>query len=230
MTLSELFQALLNEKYIQLEEETASYNCHMHSGTLYIFFEWSNGKTDWYNNLDFPAKPYRNMENRWYAHRGFLRVWKVIEDHLRPYIMDPSVKKIVIGGYSHGAAIALLCHEFCMFNRRDLENRIFGYGFGCPRVLHGHLTRQVKKRFRHFFVIRNGRDIVTHVPPALFGFRHVGEMIVIGRDSRLCPVDAHRPENYTAALMSSPAGKMRVDCPYQKSDNGAHCNDNTCRM
>ena len=56
-----------------------------------------------------------NMKIKWRCHRGFLRVWKTI----KPYIEQidfSKAKKIVVVGYSHGAAIATLCHEYIWFN------------------------------------------------------------------------------------------------------------------
>lgn len=198
--LSEFFQDVLNAKYIHLEEETASY-CYSKDGKiLTIYFEWSNGKTDWKNNFDFPAKPYRDMADKWYAHRGFLKVWKVIEPHLEDVINDPDVTAINILGYSHGAAIALLCHEYCKFNRPDCV--IFGLGFGCPRVIWGFPNKTVRKRFEGFFVIRNKRDIVTHVPPAILGYRHPCGIIKVSDGTKTNSVTDHYPQEYTKALIS----------------------------
>ena len=196
--LKELYEKILNARYIHIDQETASYIYGIEGNTLYILFEWSNGKTDWFNNFDFPARPYRDMHDKWYAHRGFMRVWKVIEPNIKDVICDQTIKKIIIGGYSHGAAIALLCHEYCKFNRPDAD--ISGYGYGCPRVVWGFLRKAVKKRFEGFTVIRNGRDIVTFVPPAILGYRHIGNLIEIGKDADYNPIDAHRPENYIKEL------------------------------
>ena len=198
--LLELFNDVLNVKYKTIPKTGASFYYEMRGSTLYIFFEHSNGTVDWRNNFDFPAKAYREMENRWYVHRGFLRVWKSARDCLKAQIFNSRVSGIVIVGYSHGAALALLCHEFCVYNRPDIEERIYGYGFGCPRVVHGCLKRKICERFRHFYVIRNCRDIVTHVPPILFGFRHVGNIIHIGKNAKYGPVNSHRPENYLEQL------------------------------
>lgn len=197
MNIRKLYENTLIARYTHLEEETASFCKQRVSDTLYIYFEGSNGRTDWKNNFDFPVKPYRDMKDKWYAHRGFLRVWKAIETHLKESIMNPIVKRIIISGFSHGAAIALLCHEYCKFNRPDAA--VFGYAFGCPRVAWGFLQKEVKRRFEDFTVIRNGRDIVTHVPPALFGFRHVGQMLQIGK-GKYRQVESHYPENYLKEL------------------------------
>lgn len=198
--LLNLFNQVLNVKYTTIPGSEASFFYEKRGNVLYIFFEHSNGIIDWRNNFDFPAKPYREMENKWYVHRGFLRVWKSAKQYLKAQICNPNVKGIVIVGYSHGAALALLCHEFCVYNRPDIAGNIFGYGFGCPRVVYGCLRRNICERFKNFYVIRNCRDIVTHVPPMLFGFRHVGNIIHIGKNANYGPVDSHRPENYMKQL------------------------------
>lgn len=193
MNSHDLFQKIMSMEYTHLEND-ASFAYEKTNDTLYIYFEWSNGDTDWKNNFDFPAKPYRDMEHKWYAHRGFLRVWKIIEPHLQNIICDPSVKHIVIGGYSHGAAIALLCHEYCKFNRPDIP--IHSYGFGAPRVVWGFLRKPVKSRFDGFTVVRNGCDLITHVPPAILGYRHAGAILKIGRGKHYKPIEAHYADKY----------------------------------
>ena len=197
--LSEIYKSVLNTKYTHLEEETASFWYKKEGHTLLIRFQWSNGKTDWRNNFDFPAKPYRHMENMWFAHRGFLKVWKVIEPHLAYAIDDPDINAIEIAGYSHGAAIALLCHEYCAFNRPDCK--VVGYGFGCPRVIWGFLQKNVRERLKGFMVIRNKDDIVTHVPPAVLGYRHPDRMLTIDDGVPCNGIDAHRKEGYVASLI-----------------------------
>ena len=199
--LTRIFKSVLRADYTHLEKETASfaykYAEHEILGKqLTIFFEKSNGLIDWKNNFDFPAKPYRDMEDKWYAHRGFLRVWKVIEPHLKEAIMNPEVRIINIYGYSHGAALALLCHEYCKYHRPDIV--VYGYGFGSPRVIWGFPNKRVKERFKGFVVIRNKRDIVTHLPPAIFGFKHCN-VKTIGKGKYNC-IDAHKPLSYIFAL------------------------------
>ena len=197
--LSDIFSSVLDAKYTHLEEETASYWYSKEGNTLTIYFEWSNGKTDWRNNLDFPIKPYRDMANKWYAHRGFLKVWKAIEPHLEDIIKNSYVEVINIAGYSHGAAIALLCYEYCKFNRPDCE--VMGIGFGCPRVIWGFPKKPVRERLKGFLMVRNKKDIVTHVPPAIFGYRHPYYVLKTDDGRRTNSVIAHTPEEYTKALI-----------------------------
>ena len=192
---AQLFERVLTAPYIHLEGG-ASYFVEREGPALRLLFEGSNGRLDWRNNFDFPAKPYRDMADRWYAHRGFLRVWKEIEPHVADMIADPTVTVIYVAGYSHGAAIALLCHEYVRFHRPDVL--LLGIGYGCPRVVWGWLPKRVRDRFKCFFVIRNGRDLVTHVPPALLGYRHAGLLVEMGHSVGL--IRDHYPEAYKAAL------------------------------
>lgn len=198
--LFELFVRTVEGKYIQLKENAASYRTEQKGHTLFLFFEKSNGAVDWRNNFDFPAKPYREMTDLWFVHRGFLRVFKSIEPHIASLVADPNIQEIIISGYSHGAALALLCHEYCVYHRPDIKAKIRGYGFGCPRVIWGPCNDTMKARFENFCVIRNGNDLVTHLPPVIFGFRHVGKMIKIGKGQGYGPIDAHRPGNYLYEL------------------------------
>ena len=200
MKLYRLFRRTLSAPYFQIKENAASYYVQREGSTLYLLFEKSNGATDWKNNLDFPAKPYHNMDGTWFVHRGFLRVFKTIEPFIAPAVADKNVRRIVISGYSHGAALALLCHEYCVFNRPDIADAVFGFGFGCPRVVWGMLKKSVKKRFENFTVVRCKNDLVTHLPPWFFGYRHLGKLLQIGRGRRLGGVDSHRPEYYLEEL------------------------------
>lgn len=193
--LLEKFNECLKAKYIHTEND-GSYAVARSGDKLTLLFEWSNGKRDWLNNFDFPAKPYRDMKNLWFCHRGFLKVWKSIEPHLKDYIFDLTVTEIDIVGYSHGGAIAQLCFEYVKFNRPDVE--VTGYGFGSPRVLWGLARKAVKSRFEGFKVIRNGKDIVTYLPPVLLGFHHVCEVVRVGESEGL--IKDHYPERYKEAL------------------------------
>ena len=189
------FLDCLNATYTSVENN-GDFSIVHNGNKLTIYFEWSDGATDWKNNFNFPAKPYRRMKDLWFCHRGFLKVWKSIEPYVENYILDETVKEIEIIGYSHGGAIAQLCYEYVKFNRPDVE--VTGFGFGAPRVFWGFACKRVKARFEDFMVIRNGHDIVTHLPPILFGFRHLGRVFKIGKSAG--PIKDHYPEKYLLAL------------------------------
>ncbi|MBQ2766350.1 MAG: lipase family protein [Clostridia bacterium] len=200
MNLYDLFSMCLSIPYLQTGG-SANYAVHREGRVLYIFFEASSGSNDWRINFNFPAKAYKRMgQPVWFAHRGFLDTWKEIEPVLADKIADRTVKKLVITGYSHGAALAMLCHEYVWYNRPDLRQTLDGYGFGSPRVFWGIKNAELSRRWERFHVIRNIDDIVTHLPPAALGYRHVGTMIKLGGSGKYSPVDAHRPENILREL------------------------------
>ena len=199
--LSLLFQKCLYGPFIHAEN-SADYYIERERDRLYLFLECSSGEEDWKNNFDFPAAPYKRMESEvWFCHRGFLRVWKSIEDEISTVLSDANVHSIVISGYSHGAALGTLCHEYVWYNRPDLRDNIRSFGFGAPRVIWGLPSRSVRERFSGYTMIRNVNDIVTHLPPKLFGYTHVGELISIGERGKYSGIDAHRPENILRELI-----------------------------
>ncbi len=200
MELYELFLQCITIPYKKVGA-SANYAIKRKQNTLYIFFEDSDGINDWKINLNFPVKPYSKMCDKvWFAHRGFLKVWKEIEPEIQGDISDKSVEEIIITGYSHGAAIALLCHEYVWYCRPDLRKSIRGYGFGCPRVFWGIAAKALMCRWENFLVIRNIDDIVTHLPPAIFGYRHVGAILEIGKKGKYSPFSAHLAENILKEL------------------------------
>ena len=197
--LYKLFLKCLNIPYASVEN-SGDVALEAIGNRLYIYFEHSDGAQDWQNNFDFVATPYKNMEGNWQAHGGFVKVWKSIEDYIAPQVSDEKYKKITIVGYSHGAALAVLCHEYAYYHRPDIRQNIFGYGFGCPRVIFGRMSEEHEKIWENFTVIRNIDDMVTHLPPSILGFFHVGSMLEIGEEGKYSRVDAHRPENILREL------------------------------
>ena len=196
MSLYELFKECLEIPYTRVDN-SGDYAIKRIGNTLYIYLEKSNGREDWKNNFDFPAKPYKDMDGKlWFAHSGFLKVWKSIEPHIAESVSDMDIEGVVTVGYSHGGGLAVLCHEYIWYNRPDIRDNIYGYGFGSPRVIWGVKKREHDIRWENFTVIRNIDDVVTHAPPALFGYFHVGRIFEIGSKGKYSSIDAHRPESY----------------------------------
>lgn len=203
--MKDLFKRCLKAKYISTSKN-GNYAIEVEGDTLYLLFQWSKGFWDWVHNFLFPAKPYKRMSCFWFCHRGFLKVWKAMRDEIEAYVKEtlsknPDVKNIVCIGYSHGGALALFATE-------DMEYlygssyEVKGYGFGAPRVIWGFLPETVKNRLRAFVVIRNIPDIVTHLPPVLFGFRHVASPLRIGERGKYSPIKAHYNSAYIAEMKS----------------------------
>lgn len=195
------FLKCLNAKYIHVDNDgDYAFEESRDGKTLYLLFQWTRTAYDWISNFDFVAKPYKDMEITWRCHRGFLRVWKSIEPHIKELVKNEKYKTIKIAGFSHGGAIATLAHEYVWFNRPDLRSEenpdgITGYGFGCPRCYFGSILpwkkmpQELAQRWVRFYPIRNLKDIVTHVPPRIFGFRHVAPVVQLGRTGKWQIID-----------------------------------------
>lgn len=197
--LSTLFEKCVTADYIHVEK-SGDYAIQRNGDILYLFLEKSDGTADWLNNFRFLAKTYKkaykNMETKWRCHRGFLSVWKAIEPYVKESLLDPTVKEIIIVGYSHGAALAGIAHEYVWFNRPDLREHLTSFGFGAPRFYGGYKVKtELKERWKNFYPIRNHNDIVTHLPPKLFGYCHVNQVIKIGKKSKYNVIDSHRWQN-----------------------------------
>src|SRR5574344_50243 len=198
--LSEMFKAVNSQSW-QTTGHDVQYAFLREDSQLTIYFEGSSSKIDWTRNFMFSKRPYKDMADPYRVHRGFLAAWKEVEDTILAQIADTSVNSIRIVGYSHGAALAAFCHECCWFHRPDIRNNIIGVGFEAPRIYAGFRVKaSLLERWNNFFVIRNNTDMVTHLPPWIFGYCHVGNIIHVGRGKRYGPIDSHRPEFVSESL------------------------------
>ncbi len=196
MELYTLFQRCLDAPYIHVEN-SGDYAIEREGNHLFLFFEKSSNIEDWFSNLDFPMKAYRGDL---FAHRGFLTVWESVLPYVTPAIEDPTVDAVTIVGYSHGGALAVLSHGYVWEMRPDLRDKIWGYGFGAPRVIWGMPPGDKRRPWQNFTVVRNLDDLVTHLPPRLLGYTHVGRVLEVGEKGKYSGIDAHRPENYKEQL------------------------------
>lgn len=222
MNLLELFDLCNNRRdYTTVTSQDGRYEVDYkflkRGDTLYIFFEPSDGNVDWRVNFTYWRKPYKDMLIPYRVHGGFLNSWKLVENKIGAQIRQLNQpiltqdgqwnwkwKKIVIVGYSHGGALAALCHEYVWFHRADLRTGgIIGISFDGPRVYGGlRVPKALKERWKDFYVFRNYNDIVTHLPPTAFLFRHVGNKVKIGAKKNPGLVNAHRPENIIESLIA----------------------------
>lgn len=189
MTFKDLFRTCAYDIRYQQVGKDVNYAFREEGQTLYIFFEGSDGRMDWRRNLRFWKRPYKSMETKYWVHAGFLAAWKEVQDIVIQKIQEKTrdggyrFQKIYSIGYSHGGALAAFAHECCWFHREDIRKKIYGIGFEAPRILGGfRVKRQIKERWNQFVVFRNRQDLVTHLPPAWMGFRHVGRVVRIGGD------------------------------------------------
>lgn len=117
---------------------------------------------------DIRVYPWFDKRIGW-AHAGFLKGARVIEDEITEEILGHGANKpIYVSGHSLGGAIALLLGKILHYERFNIQEIVT---FGAPRAVFGPSLG----RFKHLKVtqFRNGSDIVTTLPNALFGHVHV---------------------------------------------------------
>lgn len=199
--LTQLFREVDHLVEYKTVGEDVNYCFQQQDTTLYIYLEPSNGKLDWKHNFMFAKRPYKDMEIPYKVHRGFLKCWKYLEDIVIERINDVNIEEIIIVGYSHGGALSMLCHECCWFHRPDIRDNIWGIGFDSPRVYAGFKVKKaLKERWKQYMIIRNNTDLVTHVPPYIFGYCHVGKMVEIGQGKEYSCIKSHYQDNILQSL------------------------------
>lgn len=214
-SLSELFKITAWDADYKEAGDDVNYAFEEEGSTLYIYFQGSSSVTDWFRNFLFPAKPYKDMGIPYRVHRGFLQAWKEVEDIIISKINEDDdegkfkFNHIVVVGYSHGGSLTFFTTECIWYWRPDLRNGGFeAYAFESPRVLAGfRAPKKIKDRWNNMIVIRVGSDLVTHCPPAIFGFCHTGKILHLKGDASIITkrmpkcIKYHYPEVVYNALL-----------------------------
>lgn len=207
LSLLQIYEKCLHAKYIDIGG--GDYSIERDRERLWIFLQWSDEKEDWIKNFDFPHKAYKNGNDVWFCHRGFLNSWKLVRDEIEKRVEEElgktgegvlPIKEIICVGYSHGAALTVLCKEDMeyLFGNRV---QISGYAYACPRVIWGRIPKNVSERIQDIVVINNFGDIVPHLPPLIFGFRNVGQIKIIGdKSTKRGPIKSHLEDAYKSVL------------------------------
>lgn len=166
-------------------------------GKMWLFFQCTSSKGDWFFNFLFFKTLYRDMKIPMYVHTGFALLWHSVRDE----IMDKLAKEATSGashlsivGYSQGAALATLCHEDVGFQLPGLT--CVTIGFGTPRVI-WMPSKEIKRRFAGYTRANCRGDIVSMVPPPPYG--HVGVEKLYGTPS-LPTTKRHEPSEYRLYL------------------------------
>jgi len=176
MTKLELFRIACTSETKTAGKNT-QYTISSDEKNIYLAIQGSCDADDWRFNFDFAVKPYKRMNVVWFAHRGFVTAWKLARDQITAdidKILDS--KQLVILGYSHGAALAVMAHEDFQFNGYNPTT----YAFGCPHVL-WLPNKIIRSRFLDLTMINRRGDLIAHVPPAIFGYRHIAIPELIGK-------------------------------------------------
>lgn len=171
-----------------------------------ITFRGSSSSKDWLTDFKFWKKtvPYGNHFSKIRVHSGFIEVYKSegVRNKLHGFVTD-EIEKIIITGHSYGAALATLCAVDLEYNFPKKDYEVFL--FGSPRVGNRAFKNSYNKRLFKTFRISNGNDIVTKIPLALMGYRHVGIGVHIGIPKIIgaFSFNQHSPSEYYISLLKS---------------------------
>ena len=183
-----------------------------HGNTLLVLFEPSDGRIDWRMNFAFARKPYSDMESPYYVHGGFLHCWQQVKAVFKQQIKRREWAHIVITGYSHGGALALLSHECAWYELPHMrDGRIITVAFGAPRIYGGFTVKdELKERWAHAYIIKDNEDLVTHMPPRCFGFADVGRIVQIVNEPVAGCISSHTGKMIQKAILDRiNEGKLR---------------------
>ena len=67
-------------------------------------------------------------------------------------------------------------------------------------MLWGKNAKKIAHRWQDFTLIRNIDDLITHLPPRVLGYFHIGKLMEIGEKGKYNRIDAHRPQSYLIEL------------------------------
>ena len=202
MSYNDFQPELLNEKIIFINDKKTDVQCFLriNENTMTIVFRGSDSQKDWKTNSKFckTTIPYGNDSSKIRVHSGFINAYKSpnIRMKIQKYINDFDIQKVYITGHSYGAALAVLCAVDLEYNfpKKDYEVIVFG----CPRVGNKAFKQSYNLRVFKTLRVENRRDIVTKVPFAFMGYRHVGAKLKIGKSAGIMPfsMKSHTLQEY----------------------------------
>lgn len=197
---------LSREPLMVIDDPQSGVQCFLRrvGGTLLITFRGTDSARDWHTDFTFWKKtvPYGNTQSRIRVHAGFLGAYKTPQVRERIQgLVTPEIRRLRITGHSYGAALAVLCGVDLQYNFPDLDIEVLL--FGCPRVGNRAFAKSYDKRVFKTLRVENGNDIVTKVPFASWGYRHVGACLPVGppRVAGAFSFLDHRPQDYYAQLI-----------------------------
>lgn len=214
--LPSLFRRINSGKYqriggasIRVEEITRGVN----KGALLITFpptgynlDIADAADSWGANFAAWCLPYRKMRRPFLVHAGFMGLYEDVREYLYGEVNEYMERwaercekdsgipehKIIVTGYSQGAALATIAHEDLWFHGFDVCSIVFA----SPRVFIGAPAKRFKNLHRLYVM----GDVVTRVP--FWPYRHVGKQYKLGGRCMWPRVSKHTPESYMVELES----------------------------
>ena len=169
----------IKTEYINDKKTDIQYILRIYENSILLAFRGTDSFRDMMSNMQFFKKSVCMKNSKLRIHSGFYKSYKEakIFDRTEKYITD-KIKRIEITGHSYGGALALICAADLARHFPDIEYEVVV--FGAPRTGNRAFSDFFDKHLPNTSRIENGNDIITKLPPPIFGYRHVGKQYHIG--------------------------------------------------
>ena len=147
---------------------------------IVVVFRGTEDDLDWMTNVNLR---FVTLQGGTRVHTGFFQAYWPIRETMFEFITSAIRKKprpVYLTGHSLGGALALMATaELANHDDATVRDSIAAcYTFGCPRAGDSSFDQYVKAPL---YRITNGVDLVPAIPPALIGYRHVGDTRYFGK-------------------------------------------------
>jgi hypothetical protein len=145
-----------------------------------VVFRGTEDELDWRTNV---RAAWITLQGGTRVHTGFFQAyWPILKTLFEAVerLVRTAPRPVYVTGHSLGGALALMATaELANHRSAAVRDCIAAcYTFGCPRAGDASFDSFVKSPL---YRVTNGVDIVPAVPPAILGFRHVGDTRYFGK-------------------------------------------------
>ncbi len=201
MSYSENQPEIRGEKLIYINDKITDIQCFLRikGFDLVITFRGSDSKKDFKTDAKFwkSVVPYNNFSSEIRVHSGFISTYKSpnVRKEIHKFV-DNNIQNIYLTGHSYGAALAILCAVDLEYNFPNKNYEVIV--FGCPRVGNKAFKKSYNLRVFKTLRVENRKDIVSKIPFAFLGYRHVGAKLKIGKSNIFQPysMKSHMLQEY----------------------------------
>lgn len=165
-----------------------------------LFFKYTNSKSDWRQDLRFWPKEDPIIGR---GHSGFLDLWNKVKEPIVEALKDSP--PLLIAGFSMGGALATNAHIY--FAKTYYQYPIT-FAFGAPRSQFFPSSKVDLFCCDSLYNIYTTNDPVHYLPPAIFGYRHVGRQVSLPHGN-LCKI-GHDPDLYRKRLLEAEALSVSI--------------------
>lgn len=150
------------------------------SDIIVAVFRGTTDDLDWKTNVN---ARFVVLQGGARVHTGFFQAYWPIRDAMFEFVRRAIAAKprpIYVTGHSLGGALALMATaELANDDDATVRDCVAAcYTFGCPRAGDASFDTYVKAPL---YRITNGVDLVPAIPPAILGYRHVGDTRYFGK-------------------------------------------------